>query len=200
MTTCLTCGTENNDNAKFCISCGSPLAPPPESWRDDSSRETLTSDSDPFALGSETPIRVTRKPSSTETDFPASPTYAAPESATFNQTSRSFNQAAPLEPVQPVGFQNTNEFAASSTDNLAQLGFIIGIVSLCVMVLGLVPCLGWLNWFTIGGSLAALILSYLAFSGTKLPAISSKARTGMILGAIALIVGGLRLKLGGGCI
>ena len=190
MTTCLTCGTENNINAKFCINCGAPLAPPPGSWRDDES-----SSSDPLTPDSETPKRVEPiKPS----QLP--PSYAAPDASSFNQMPPTFNQTS-LENVQPPPFYQTpDDFTASSTDNYAQLGFVIGIVSLCFMVLGLVPCLGWLNWFTIGGSLAALVLSYLAFSNTKLPNISSKARTGMILGAIALIIGGMRLKLGGGCI
>ncbi len=38
MNTCPNCGTQNVDGVRFCVQCGTTLAPPAESWRNDPSQ------------------------------------------------------------------------------------------------------------------------------------------------------------------
>ena len=45
---------------------------------------------------------------------------------------------------------------------------IIGIASLLGMFIGLVPCLGWFNWFNIPFALIGLIIGLIAVSYTHL--------------------------------
>ncbi|HEV2801650.1 MAG TPA: hypothetical protein VGW12_14345 [Pyrinomonadaceae bacterium] len=55
MATCASCGTNNVEGTKFCVSCGATLAssaPPPESWRmsgDLNSQQTPPPASDPYS-------------------------------------------------------------------------------------------------------------------------------------------------------
>lgn len=66
------------------------------------------------------------------------------------------------------------------------LSLIVGIVAFPVMLIGLIPLLGWLNYLVIP----------LAILGTALGALSD-SNTGRNLNIIVLIVGGVRLWLGG---
>lgn len=67
------------------------------------------------------------------------------------------------------------------------VGRIFGILALIGMVLGMLPLLGWLNWFNIPFAILGLILSAI-----------SKSKGGMIICAVAILFGGLRLLIGGG--
>ena len=66
---------------------------------------------------------------------------------------------------------------------------IIGIVALLIMIVGLFPLLGWLNWIVIPIALLGLLLG--AFS---------KNSGGVNLNGIVLIVAIIRLSIGGGFI
>ncbi len=66
------------------------------------------------------------------------------------------------------------------------LSLIVGIVAFPLMLVGLIPLLGWLNWLVIP----------LAILGLALGALSS-SNTGRNLNIVVLIVGGVRLWLGG---
>lgn len=68
--------------------------------------------------------------------------------------------------------------------NLASL--IIGIIAFPILLLGLVPLLGWLNWFVIPMAVLGLGLGVL-----------SRSDTGRNLNLVVLIVGAVRLSLGG---
>lgn len=79
-------------------------------------------------------------------------------------------------------------------------GMITGIVSACVMLVGLIPCLGWLNWFTLVIGVTANVVSWIALSGEgrRDGAAQGRAITGLITSFVALGIGSVRLLLGGG--
>lgn len=66
------------------------------------------------------------------------------------------------------------------------ISIIVGVVALPVMLLGLVPLLGWLNYLVIP----------LAVLGAALGALSD-SNTGRNLNLVVLLVGFVRLWLGG---
>jgi hypothetical protein len=77
-----------------------------------------------------------------------------------------------------------------------QLGvaaLVFGILSIVWMFIAFVPCLGWLNWINIPFAIVGLIVSIIArVQG------DTKGIAGIVLCAIAIAFGGIRLFLGGG--
>lgn len=74
-----------------------------------------------------------------------------------------------------------------------------GIVAMLLMFVGLIPLLGWLNWFWIpfagvGALIAALGVLFSA-SGKN-----GRAKAGLVLNGIVIAVALVRLSLGGGII
>ena len=69
------------------------------------------------------------------------------------------------------------------------IGRIFGILALIVMIIGLIPFFGWLNWVGIPLAILGLILSVIG-----------KSNGGMVICAVAIVVGLLRLFMGGGII
>ena len=67
------------------------------------------------------------------------------------------------------------------------VGRIFGIMALIGMIIGLIPLLGWLNWFNIPLAILGLILS-----------IVGKSKGGTIIFIVAIFFGLVRLILGGG--
>ena len=76
------------------------------------------------------------------------------------------------------------------------VGLVFGIISIIGFFIGLIPFLGWFNWFNIPLALVGLIISIIAAATNK----DSKAPavTGIVLCAIAIFIGAFRLMLGGG--
>ncbi len=66
------------------------------------------------------------------------------------------------------------------------LSLIVGIVAFPVMMIGLIPLLGWLNYLVIP----------MAILGVTLGALSD-SKVGRNLNIVVLIVGGVRLWMGG---
>lgn len=87
---------------------------------------------------------------------------------------------------------------------------ILGIASLVGMLIGLVPCLGWLNWFNIPLALIGLILGLVDYtnknneiSAEEFDPLLSRPKpfpTGALLCGIALFLSSIRLVLGGGIV
>jgi len=67
------------------------------------------------------------------------------------------------------------------------VSIIIGLVSLVFVVIAFLPLLGWANWLVVP----------LAVIGAAIGAMS-RGRTGLSLNVLVIIVGTLRLILGGG--
>lgn len=67
------------------------------------------------------------------------------------------------------------------------LSLVVGVVALLLAVIGFVPLLGWLNWFIIP----------IAIIGAGLGVVS-KSTSGRNLNLFVIIVGIIRLSIGGG--
>jgi len=78
---------------------------------------------------------------------------------------------------------------------LGTIGLVWGIASLILSIVFLIPLLGWLNWISIPFAAAGMVFSMLAM-GSEATAPLGKA--GLILGGTAIVLGCLRLILGGG--
>lgn len=77
------------------------------------------------------------------------------------------------------------------------LSLVWGILSIVGMFVAAFPCLGSLNWLNIPFSFVGLIISIVTLVTTKEQS-KGKAIAGLVLCAIAVMFGGLRLLMGGG--
>ena len=79
------------------------------------------------------------------------------------------------------------------------ISLLWGIVALLWMVLAFIPLLGWGNWFLIPfaafGALIAAIALLFTSAGSR-----GRAKTGLLLNGLVIVVGVIRLSLGGGVI
>lgn len=75
----------------------------------------------------------------------------------------------------------------------------IGITAMCFMVMGLIPCLGWLNYFTIFLGVFSGMFGLIGMFIPKFASARSKLLIAMVLGFAASFVGFIRLVIGGGC-
>jgi formate-dependent nitrite reductase membrane component NrfD len=76
------------------------------------------------------------------------------------------------------------------------VGLVFGVISIVGFFIGLIPFLGWFNWFNIPLALVGLVISIIAAAtneNSRGPAV-----IGIVLCAIAVLVGAFRLMLGGG--
>ena len=79
------------------------------------------------------------------------------------------------------------------------ISLLWGIVAMIWMVLALIPLLGWGNWFLIPfaavGAIIAAIGVLFTSAGNR-----GRAKTGLVLNGIVILVAIVRLNLGGGII
>lgn len=76
---------------------------------------------------------------------------------------------------------------------------VLGIVTIMGFLLGLIPCFGWFNWINIPVAIVGVVLGIIAMTTNESPS-KGMAIIGLVLCAIAVVVGFLRLVLGGGVI
>lgn len=76
------------------------------------------------------------------------------------------------------------------------VSLVWGIIAIVGMIIGFVPCLGALNWFNIPFAIVGVILGIVGVSGNDQN--KSNAIIGLILSAIAIVIGFFRLVIGGG--
>jgi hypothetical protein len=74
-----------------------------------------------------------------------------------------------------------------------------GIFAMLWMLLALVPLLGWGNWFLIPFAAVGAIIAAIGMVVTS-PGNRGRAKTGLLLNAIVIVVAVVRLHLGGGVI
>ena len=79
------------------------------------------------------------------------------------------------------------------------ISLLWGIVSIIWMVLALIPLLGWGNWFLIPFAAIGAVIGAVGVATTA-PDRRGRAKAGLVLNAIAIIVGIVRLNLGMGII
>jgi hypothetical protein len=119
--------------------------------------------------------------------------------------SGSYYQQPPQQPPQPLIYQPVvvNPYAAPSQpsgSSLPVMGMSMGIVVLSLMLVGLVPCLGWMNWFVLPLAGVTNILCWVSIFTEKDLTARNKALIGLVLSFVAIFIGGIRLILGGGCL
>lgn len=82
---------------------------------------------------------------------------------------------------------------------MSTIGLIWGIFSFTGFCVALIPCLGWLNWinipFSIGGVVINIVAMARASTNHRPP---GPAIAGLVLSAVAVGIGLIRLLLGGG--
>ncbi len=79
------------------------------------------------------------------------------------------------------------------------ISLVWGIVSMCLMVLALIPLLGWSNWLLIPFAAVGAIIGAIGILFTS-SARTGRAKTGLLLNGIVIVVGIIRLGIGGGII
>ena len=77
------------------------------------------------------------------------------------------------------------------------LGFIIGILTGIGATVSLLPLLGWLNWLNIPVAIIGLVFSILGVNKGSNKGIGT---AGIIINAILIVYGIIRLIIGGGFI
>lgn len=77
------------------------------------------------------------------------------------------------------------------------ISLVWGIFALLWMLLAFVPLLGWGNWFMIPFAVVGAILAAIGIAVTD-PAKRGRAKAGLLLNAVAIVAGAIRLLLGGG--
>ena len=77
------------------------------------------------------------------------------------------------------------------------VSLVWGILALAGFLLGLIPCFGWFNWLNIPFAVVGLILSLIANNQAR-PGQNNAAVAGIVMNAIAVAIGLIRLKAGFG--
>ncbi len=79
------------------------------------------------------------------------------------------------------------------------LALVWGILAVIGLMIGVFPCLGWLNWLNIPFAVVGLVVGLFASSKTA-DAQRGAAFAGVVCCAVAVVVGALRLVLGHGIV
>ena len=79
------------------------------------------------------------------------------------------------------------------------ISLLWGVVAMIWMVIALVPLLGWGNWFLIPFATIGAIIAAIGIAVTRSEN-RGRAKAGLVLNGIVIIVGIVRLSLGGGII
>jgi hypothetical protein len=74
-----------------------------------------------------------------------------------------------------------------------------GIVAMLFMFLGLIPLLGWMNWAVIPFAGIGAIIAAIGIALTSREK-RGRAKVGLLLNAIVIVVAAIRLSMGGGVI
>ncbi|KAB7763154.1 hypothetical protein CKY51_20285 [Xanthomonas maliensis] len=79
------------------------------------------------------------------------------------------------------------------------ISLLWGIVALLWMILAFIPLLGWGNWFLIPFAAVGALIAAIAVLFTS-PGHRGRAKAGLALNGLVIVVGIIRLSLGGGVI
>ncbi len=79
------------------------------------------------------------------------------------------------------------------------ISLIWGIVAMVLMVFALIPLLGWANWMVIPFAAVGAIIAAMGIMMSSAGK-NGRAKAGLVLNGIVILVGIFRLSLGGGII
>lgn len=189
---CGNCGSMVDGDCIFCPQCSAPKPmanqsyPPssaPHGWMQDSSAsqgERSQQTGDRATPYQQSPIH---QPSLSGAVQPIYPTQAMAVAAGPS--------------VQPQVFVPLQQEKKS----VAQASLVISILMLCVAVVGLIPCLGWLNWANLGVLAEGQHIAWWISFFTER---NSQARMKRLLSLpfflVAIFISAARLIIGGGCL
>ncbi len=77
------------------------------------------------------------------------------------------------------------------------ISIVWGLFALLWMLLALVPLLGWGNWFLIPFAATGLVIAVLGIAFSR-SGHRGRAKTGLVINALVILVAIVRLHLGGG--
>ena len=77
------------------------------------------------------------------------------------------------------------------------ISLLWGIVALCWMVLALIPVIGITNWLLIPFAAIGLLIAAIGIAITRSEN-RGRAKAGLLLNGIVIVVAAIRLSLGGG--
>jgi hypothetical protein len=80
---------------------------------------------------------------------------------------------------------------------MQMLSLVWGILSIVGLGVAFIPCFGALNWLNIPFAIAGLIVSIIATTKSP-PGQNGAAIAGIVLNALAVLLGAVRLMIGGG--
>ena len=79
------------------------------------------------------------------------------------------------------------------------ISLLWGIVAMLWMIVALIPVLGWGNWFLIPFAAIGAVIAAIGIAITR-SGHRGRAKAGLVLNGIVILVGIARLSLGGGVI
>ena len=79
------------------------------------------------------------------------------------------------------------------------ISLLWGIVAMIWMVVALIPFLGWGNWFLIPFAAIGAVIAAIGIAITRSEN-RGRAKAGLVLNGIVIIVGVVRLMIGGGVV
>ena len=79
------------------------------------------------------------------------------------------------------------------------ISLLWGILAMLWMLLALVPLLGWANWFLIPFAAIGAVIAAIGIA-ISAPGRRGRAKTGLVLNGLVILVAIVRLNLGGGII
>jgi hypothetical protein len=208
MNGCLACGADNAEDVLYCVKCGKrlePPAPPPEFWRYNTEDLNPPRPVQPNAPPAYQPPPYTNQPPyppqqgyEPRQPYGSQRGYAQPPRYGPQQNVRPYGPPAPYQQPYPAPYQPAP--VQTTSTNLPRVAMTAGIIIASVTVLGLIPCLGWLNWFTLIFGKMSIILSIVALVADKDASRKSMATMGLVLSSSAVVVAIIRLIIGGGCL
>ena len=218
MNGCLECGADNAEDVLYCVKCGKRLAPPqppPESWRYNTEdlggprpvQPIPPAYQPPPPYANQPPPYAPERGSEQRQGYAPRPGYAQPPQGYAppqQQNVRAYGPPAQYQPPQPAQYPPAPMAQTTSNSSLPKVGMTLAVVVACLALFGLVPCLGWLNWFAIIFGKVSLVMCIVAMVSEKDPSRRSKAVVGLVVVCVALAVAVFRLTLslifGGGCL
>ena len=82
---------------------------------------------------------------------------------------------------------------------MGMISLLWGLFAMLWMVVALIPFLGWGNWFLIPFAAIGAIIAAIGIATTRAES-RGRAKAGLVLNGIVILVGIARLSLGGGII
>ena len=128
------------------------------------------------------------------------PVNSAPPAATPMNSGFPVQHVGSAPQVQYVTYQVNGPTSQRQERGLGVTVRTLGIIALSFMLIGFIPCLGWLNYLNIFLSIVTIIIGIVAIVTAKSDTDRTSAILGVALVVMAICFGTGRLILGGGCL